>query len=176
VIGPRGLAAVEENDIVYRPAGGGGGGSGGGTAAPPAPPGMAAWSRIVDPDPVLMFRHSALTFNSHRIHYDRRYAVDGLGMPGLLVQAMLIARLMLELVHDAAPEAQVASFAFRSGKPLYDTAPFTLAGEPAADGHSARLWAADAARGIAMTATVDFAAWPVVAGREFGQHRGGRQR
>jgi len=158
ISGPRGLAAVEENDIVYRPAGGsGGGGTGGAPAARPAPPGQAVWSRTVDPDPVLMFRHSALTFNSHRIHYDRRYAVETLGMPGLLVQAMLIARLMLELAHDRRPDAAVTGFSFRSGKPLYDTAPFVLAGAPAADGRSATLWAADADGGIAMTATADFA-------------------
>ncbi|MGE0744918.1 MAG: acyl-CoA dehydrogenase [Rhodospirillales bacterium] len=155
VIGPRGVAAVEENDIVYRPAGGGGG-SGGAAGARPAP-GAAVWSRTVDPDPVLMFRHSALTFNSHRIHYDRRYAVETLGMPGLLVQAMLIARLMLELAHDNRPDAAVTAFSFRSGKPLHDTAPFTLAGEPAADGRSATLWAAAADGGIAMTATAGFA-------------------
>jgi 3-methylfumaryl-CoA hydratase len=151
VTGPAGLAVVEENDIVYRkPAGG----SGGGASEPPAMP-APAWRMTVDPDPVLLFRHSAVTFNSHRVHYDRRYC-EAHGMPGLLVQGMLIARLMLELVARERPDAAVARFSFRSGKPLYDTAPFTLCGAPAADGASARLWAADAEGAIAMTAEAGF--------------------
>jgi 3-methylfumaryl-CoA hydratase len=77
-------------------------------------------------------------------------------MPGLLVQGMLIARLMLELVNRERPGARVARFSFRSGRPLYDTAPFTLAGAPAADGASAQLWAIDTDGGIAMTAEAGF--------------------
>lgn len=155
VSGPAGLAVVEENDIVYRkPADGSGAGGNGGGAAPGTP--APVWRMTVDPNPVLLFRHSAVTFNSHRVHYDRRYA-EAHGMPGLLVQGMLIARLMLELVARERPGAAVARFAFRSGRPLYDTAPFTLAGTPAADGASARLWAQDSAGAIAMTAEVGFA-------------------
>ena len=150
VSGPGGLAATEENDIVYRkPAGGGGGGAPAAAEMPQTP-----WRATIDPDPVLLFRHSAATFNSHRVHYDRPYA-QAHGMPGLLVQGMLIARLMLELVNRERP-GPVARFAFRSGRPLYDTAPFTLAGAPGADGASARLWAIDADGGVAMTAELGF--------------------
>jgi 3-methylfumaryl-CoA hydratase len=155
ILGPAGLAVTEENDIVYRkpaPSGEGGGGSG---AAPELP--APEWRTTVDPDPVLLFRHSAATFNSHRVHYDRRYT-EAHGMPGLLVQGMLIARLMLELVNREQPGAAVARFAFRSGRPLYDTAPFTIAGLPAPDGASARLWAIDAAGGVAMSADAGFGA------------------
>jgi len=150
VSGPGGLAVTEENDIVYRkPAGGGGGGAPAAAEMPQTP-----WRATIDPDPVLLFRHSAATFNSHRVHYDRRYA-EAHGMPGLLVQGMLIARLMLELVNRERP-GPVARFSFRSGRPLYDTAPFTLAGAPGADGASARLWAIDADGGVAMTAELGF--------------------
>jgi 3-methylfumaryl-CoA hydratase len=151
VSGPGELAVTEENDIVYRkPAGGSGG-------APPSPTDMpeTPWRMTIDPDPVLLFRHSAATFNSHRVHYDRPYA-QAHGMPGLLVQGMLIARLMLELVNRERPGAAIARFSFRSGRPLYDTAPFTLAGAPAADGTSARLWAIDSEGGVAMTAEAGF--------------------
>ena len=151
VSGPDGLAVTEENDIVYRkPAGGGGGGAPPAIEMPETP-----WRMTIDPDPVLLFRHSAATFNGHRVHYDRPYALAH-GMPGLLVQGMLIARLMLELVNRERPGAAVARFSFRSGRPLYDTASFTLAGAPAADNASARLWAIDAAGGVAMTAEVGF--------------------
>ena len=155
VSGPAGLCIVEENDIVYRGAAGGtGGGAAAGTVAT-TEPSEAAWRATIDPDPVLLFRHSAVTFNSHRVHYDRRY-VEQHGMPGLLVQGTLIARLMLELVNREQPDARVARFSFRSGRPLYDTAPFTLAGQPAADGGAAQLWAIDAKGGAAMTAEVGF--------------------
>ncbi|MBM3487621.1 MAG: acyl-CoA dehydrogenase [Alphaproteobacteria bacterium] len=157
VIGPRGLAVVEENDIVYRPGGGGPAAAASPAAPESVPVAPPRWSRVVVPDPVLMFRHSALTFNSHRIHYDRDY-VRGHGMPGLLVQAMLIARLMLELVHAERPSAQVAAFSFRAGLPLYDTAPFRLTGEPASDGRSAVLAATASDGARAMAATVAFAA------------------
>jgi 3-methylfumaryl-CoA hydratase len=154
------LAVVEENDIVYRAAEMGGrpadaSGPRGKITSPNASP--LVWRRIVDPDPVLMFRHSAVTFNSHRIHYDRDFA-RAHGHPGLIMQAMLIARLMLELVRDERPHAAPSRFAFRAGQILYDTAPFTIEGAPAADGQSAQLRAFAAEGGIALSATVDFAA------------------
>ena len=82
-------------------------------------------TRVVAPDPVLMFRHSAVTYNSHRIHYDRDYAVEK-GYPGLLVQGTLIARLMLNMLEANAPNFGVGSFSFRSDKPIYDNGHFTL--------------------------------------------------
>jgi 3-methylfumaryl-CoA hydratase len=159
LIGAEGLAAVEENDIIYRaaetgvPTAGGQPAPGGGRPQEvPAP----AWRRSVDPDPVLLFRHSAVTFNSHRIHYDREFT-RGLGHPGLIVPGMLIARLMLEVVHDERPAAVVSGFSFRAGRILYDTAPFVIEGRPAADGRTAELRAVAADGGAALTATAEFA-------------------
>ncbi|MEK9644684.1 MAG: MaoC family dehydratase N-terminal domain-containing protein [Alphaproteobacteria bacterium] len=144
-----GVAVVEENDIIYRPKTPPSAGTGGGK---PAPPGDAVWSRTISPDPVLMFRHSAVTFNSHRIHYDRDYVRER-GYPGLLVQGTLIARLMMEMVRQESPGFDAASFAFRSGRPIYDDGAFTLGAEPLGGGEI-RLWALDATGDIGMTARV----------------------
>lgn len=154
VVTEGGIAIVEDNDIIFRAASGGGGsGASPPSAAAEAP--AAAWRRTITPDPVLMFRHSALTFNSHRIHYDRDYARER-GFPGLLVQGMLIARLMLEMVRDGMPGREVGTFAFRSGRPIHDTGDFTLSGDPAADGGSVTLVARDADGHVGMTAEATF--------------------
>jgi len=153
--GPGGPAAIEDDEILYLPR----------AAAPrrrdgvrPAPEVVRrpAWSREVRADPVLLFRHSALTFNAHRIHYDRDYA-RAQGEPGLVVQGMLIARLMLEMVRAELPGRSVAGFSFRSRAPVHDVAPFTLCGAPE-DGPRAALWARRADGVPAMTAAVDFGA------------------
>lgn len=148
IIGPNGVTTVEENDILYRlpaeadpapppkPAGDK-------PKGPPPPPGNAVWKRSITPDPVMMFRHSALTFNGHRIHYDRDYAVKVEKYPGLLVMGTLIARELLELLWNNMPGAELATYGFRSGRPLFDTAPFTVEGEPSEDGKSVKLWALD---------------------------------
>ncbi|HJS32219.1 MAG TPA: MaoC family dehydratase N-terminal domain-containing protein [Alphaproteobacteria bacterium] len=148
VIGDNGLALEEEHDIVYRPA------PTGGSAAsmPERALAGAPWRRIVQPDAVLLFRYSALTFNGHRIHYDHPYATKVEGYPGLIVHGPLIATLLLDLTTmHVSPEA-VARFAFRALSPLFDMAPFSLNGAPAEDGRSARLWAASVAGDLAMTA------------------------
>ena len=153
-----GLAVTEENDIIFRPpmpkAGGGAGAttsSAPASASGPKPLPAAAWTRSFAPDPVLMFRHSAVTFNSHRIHYDRDY-VKARGYPGLLVQGTLIARLMLEMVKAEMPGFAVGAFSFRSGRPIYDDGDFTIGGTPDAAGASVALRAADHAGNSGMTA------------------------
>lgn len=134
ISGEDGIAIREEHDIVYRdvpPAGGR-------SAAPvPAPVG-AAWTRTVVPDDVLLFRYSALTFNGHRIHYDRRYVTAEEGYPGLIVHGPLIATLLMELFrsHDGR---RLADFSFRAVSPSFDVAPFRVCGTPAPGG--AMLWA-----------------------------------
>jgi 3-methylfumaryl-CoA hydratase len=144
-----GLAITEEHDIVYRdhvrP----------GESAPQAPPAPAeaAWERTVCPDDVLLFRYSALTFNGHRIHYDRRYATEVEGYPGLVVHGPLIATLLLDAQRRNMPERRVARFEFRAVSPLFDTAPFAVCGAPQ-DGNAIRLWAKNASGGVAMDATV----------------------
>lgn len=150
-----GIAVVEQNDIIYRAATGPARKlSNGGQAKPPEPaklPAAPVWSRTITPDPVLMFRHSAVTFNSHRIHYDRDYVREK-GYPGLLVQGTLIARMMLDMVATEAPAFEIGAFSFRSGRPIYDDGHFTLGGAPSADGDWIDLWAADHAGRVGMTA------------------------
>jgi len=121
-------------------------------AQPPAAPAAGPWRREIRPDPVLLFRYSALTFNGHRIHYDQPYVTTVEGYPGLIVHGPLIATLLLDLVRRSAPERVLASFSFRAVSPLFDTAPFTVNGGP--DG---KLWAANARGGLAMEGTVEFA-------------------
>jgi 3-methylfumaryl-CoA hydratase len=108
------------------------------------------WLRDIYPDEVLLFRYSALTFNGHRIHYDRRYAADFEGYRGLVVQAPLTATLLLELLRDNLPAARVTSFSFRAVQPLVDIAGFSVCGRPEDDGRTIRLWAKDREGGLAM--------------------------
>ena len=118
------LCIEEEQDIVYRE-------PGAPVARPlvvdwPAPP-PGAWSRIVTPDPKLLFRFSALTFNAHRIHYDRPYATGEEGYPGLVVHGPLTAVLLSELVRQNTARP-LREFSFRGLAPLFDLAPFRLVG------------------------------------------------
>ena len=127
------LALEERQSIVYRAAGGR-------TAAPeprplPAPP-AGAWTREIRADPVLLFRYSALTFIGHRIHYDRPYATEEEGYPGLIVHGPLLATLLIELVRRNVRRS-VRSFAFRAAAPIFDTAAFRVQGE--LQGDSVRL-------------------------------------
>ncbi|MEQ1692131.1 MAG: MaoC family dehydratase N-terminal domain-containing protein [Gemmatimonas sp.] len=136
---PRGLAISESQDLVYRtlPS------SGSATAAAPTETAApSTFSRAITPDPVLLFRYSALTFNSHRIHYDRRHATDVEGYPGLVVHGPLIATLLLDLLRREKPEARVRTFTFKAQRPLFDTAPFSVHGH-ADSSTNYRLWALD---------------------------------
>ena len=144
-----GIALSEEQDIVYRDHTGS---TEGKSAAPPAPV-DAAWERVIRPDDLLLFRYSALTFNAHRIHYDRRYATEVGGYPGLVVHGPLIATLLLDLLRRNLPDARVERFSFRAVSPLFDTAPFVLCGKPEGDRKTNLQWAKDAARHLATTAT-----------------------
>lgn len=117
----------EEQDIVYREPGA--------SVAAPVP---AAWSalpdgtlsRIVTPDTRLLFRFSALTFNAHRIHYDRPYAISEEGYPGLIVHGPLTAVMLLEIVRLQIAQT-IVGFSFRGLAPLFDLAPFRLVAKPA---------------------------------------------
>ena len=142
-------ALVEFHDIVYREAQRA-------DDVPPAPKKAdtgAAWQREIVPDDVLLFRYSALTFNGHRIHYDRRYVTEVEGYPGLIVHGPLIATLLMDLLRRQLPEAQVASFRFRAMRPIFDLHPFRVNGELQSDGHTVRLWASDHEGWLAMDAT-----------------------
>ena len=113
--------------------------------------------RDVTVGPVQMFRYSAATFNGHRIHYDRHYARDVEGYPGLVVHGPLIATMLLEFLQaQVAPKRFVERFEFRAIKPTFDIAPFALhAASPASDG-SVSLWSTNntGALGIQATAVV----------------------
>ncbi len=141
-----GAAVEEEQDIVYREAP---------KANAPAPVKSEAapradFTRRFVPDPTQLFRFSALTFNAHRIHYDRDYCRDVEGYPGLVVQGPFIAMLLMDHLLRANPAAHVRSFKFRAQRPLFDTAPFDLCLEARAG--AAGLWALDASGQQAMVA------------------------
>lgn len=119
--GARGPAIEEEQDIVYRGAEG--------AAVKPAeaaPPWPDALARVVTPDPVMLFRYSALTGNGHRIHYDHPYVTQVEGYPGLVVHGPLQATLMAALAEQAAPGMRLARFAFRGRRPCFDGRPLTV--------------------------------------------------
>jgi len=151
----RGLALVEEHDIVYRSAAQ----PGEAPPAPQAPPlaGQAAWSRTIVPDDVLLFRYSALTFNGHRIHYDRRYVTEVEGYPGLVVHGPLLATLLLDLLRRHRPQARVRAFDFRAVRPTFDLHPFSVHGLPSADGRTVQLWAQDHAGWLTLQGTATLA-------------------
>jgi 3-methylfumaryl-CoA hydratase len=149
----RGLALTEEHDIVYRPLG---------KASDPQPAPRRAdagapWQREIVPDDVLLFRYSALTFNGHRIHYDRKYVTEVEGYPGLVVHGPLIATLLVDLVRRQAPDARIAGFSFKAVRPTFDLHPFRVNGRPSADGKSVALWANDHEGWLTMQAEAHLA-------------------
>jgi 3-methylfumaryl-CoA hydratase len=149
IAGANGLALVEEHDIVYRdmPQPG---------EAPATPKPVrtdGTWHRDIHPTDPLLFRYSALTFNSHRIHYDRRYVTETEGYPGLIVHGPLIATLLIDLLRRNTDRA-IASFRFRAVSPLFDIAPFSVHG--AQDGDNVALWARNPTGHLAMEADATF--------------------
>jgi 3-methylfumaryl-CoA hydratase len=160
------LCVEEEQDVVYRERGGPVAAA---KVCEPAPAPAGAWTRVVTPDPTLLFRFSALTFNAHRIHYDRTYATGMEGYPGLVVQGPLTALLLLELVRCHA-RRPVAAFEFRAQAPLFDLAPFRLVATPAGD--RVQLEAQGPDGQAALTAAADLAPDPG-AGRQPAGEAGG---
>ena len=122
----------------------------------PAPT-EVAWGKRITADPVLLFRFSALTFNSHRIHYDLRWATETEGYPGLVVHGPLTTTLLIDFARDSNPGRAIRSYATQARAPLFDTAPFELRGRPTADGRGAELWAVTPEGTIAMSAEVGLA-------------------
>lgn len=121
------LRVEEEQDIVYKEPGPALPAPVPLSALPEAPPG--AWVQDIRPDTVLLFRFSALTFNAHRIHYDRPYARDEEGYPGLVVHGPLTAVLLAWLAQERSGRP-IARFSFQGRAPLFDLHPFRLIGEP----------------------------------------------
>ena len=144
------IALTEFHDIVYREAA-----KPDDVVPPPkAAPPHSTWETQWAPDDVLLFRYSALTFNGHRIHYDRRYVTTIEGYPGLIVHGPLIATLLLDLLRHRMPNAVIERFEFRALRPTFDTGHFFVCGEPQDDGRTIRLWARDHEGWMTMDATV----------------------
>ncbi|WP_432260906.1 FAS1-like dehydratase domain-containing protein [Cupriavidus sp. TMH.W2] len=149
--GAAGLAITEEQDIVYRE-----------QAPPGAPspepvlaPNDEDWAREIVADPVLLFRYSALTFNGHRIHYDRQYAAAIEQYPGLVVHGPLLATLLMELLRANQPDRQVRSFSFKGVRPTLVGQRFHVCGKLNAGGDAVSLWIRQEDGALAMTATAE---------------------
>lgn len=150
--GSEGLAIVDEHDIVYRED------NGTNTSTRPGEPApeRAQWSEQVDPDPTLLFRYSALTFNGHRIHYDRDYARDVEGYDGLVVHGPMLATIMVGLAGRAIPDRRISRFEFRGLRPVLDTDTFTVNADP--DGTDAlSVWVANGEGVLSMQGRTEFA-------------------
>ena len=139
----------DEQDVVYR-----------GPVAPGAPAGSQPaasapapdpeWCQVAAPDEVLLFRYSALTFNAHRIHYDKAYATSVEGYAGLLLHGPLIATLMLDHLRQRLPGAIVRAFEFRAVSPAVHPCRLTLCAAPGEVDRSFRVWARDDAHQLCM--------------------------
>lgn len=136
-----GVAVEEEQDLVYR--------------EPPAVMPRAGerrediaemdptWRHTVRPTETLLFRFSALTFNTHRIHYDRRYATHVEGYAGLVVHGPLIATLLLDLLQTHVTSDRIRRFHFKATRPTFDTSDFLVFGAPADGDDHFKLWSTD---------------------------------
>ncbi|MEE2904818.1 MAG: MaoC family dehydratase N-terminal domain-containing protein [Gemmatimonadota bacterium] len=144
----------EEKVLVFRNASGSNG-----VDARPSPqlPKEPIWDEPFIADEVTLFRFSALTFNSHRIHYDHPYVTDVEGYPGLIVHGPLLALLIADngvrrLGHRSPPAG--LTFKYRSVQPLFCNESIRICGD--AQQTPMRLWAAHKDRGVATEATLEF--------------------
>jgi len=151
VLDGEGVAIEEERRTVFREDVK----AGEGNQAPRREPALTdvPWRRRVTPDPVLLFRFSALTFNSHRIHYDRSWAMEVEGYPGLVVHGPLTTTLLVDFARDHNPGRRITAYATQARAPLFDNAPFELRGRPTARG--CELWAVTPEGTVAMSADVE---------------------
>ncbi|MBI1250599.1 MAG: acyl-CoA dehydrogenase [Alphaproteobacteria bacterium] len=145
------LAMEEEQDIVYidipeR------------FTPPPASPLLdCAWGEEIAIDPVLLFRFSALTFNGHRIHYDRTYATEVERYPGLVVHGPLQAIILFDAAARRMPARRAAQFSFRGVRPLFDFETVSVHGRDNEDGALA-LYTTNGDGAIGMQATLTWSA------------------
>ncbi len=146
----RGIAIEEVQDIVYLPMPK--------TFVPAVPnpiPEDLQWKEVYSVDPVLLFRFSALTFNSHKIHYDLRYATEVEKYPGLVVHGPLQALLLLESAKRNNPGRKPANYSFRAMRPLFEFDQVYICGRPNLDGgHD--LYTANGDGNIAMQAVISW--------------------
>ena len=146
VTSPRGVAIRERQDIVYRevtssqPA----------SAKAPPPPPKAQHRETHVSDPVLLFRYSALTFNGHRIHYDRDYVTKVEGYPGLIFHGPMQAAFMVELAAKLHGGAAPKKFVYRGLQPLFEGEFSVNASETSA---GMDVWTANSAGQLTMKGT-----------------------
>jgi 3-methylfumaryl-CoA hydratase len=141
------LCLREEQDLVYREMP---------VTAVPLPPGDPSPAvperlRRIEVNPVLLFRFSALTYNAHRIHYDREYATRTEFYPGLVVHAPLLAILVLDLAVQMKPGIPITQFRFRAVRPTIDVGPIHLGGK--CEGSEMTLWSSDHENFVGLRAT-----------------------
>lgn len=147
VTGPGGVVATEEQDIAYREAS-----TGTASAKPeaPAPLPDAAWRLPFTPDPVLLFRYSALCFNGHRIHYDVDYARDAEGYAGLVVNGGLSTTMLLDAAMKQAPGATLRAADIRTMRPVMCNRPAMLCGTAPDEQGNRTLWVEDETGAMAL--------------------------
>ncbi|MEM7267977.1 MAG: MaoC family dehydratase N-terminal domain-containing protein [Pseudomonadota bacterium] len=145
-----GLALTEEQDIVYRedPK------PGDPAKAPAAAPTDEHRSRRVDYTSTKLFRYSALTFNGHRIHYDREYATGVEGYAGLITHGPLIAQEMLGF-GEAEPGRRAKSYSYRALSPAFDFEALEFCAKDDDDG--ADLWTRGPDGRLVMKGRIEFA-------------------
>lgn len=148
------LAVVETQSIVYREA------ASGGQALSPPPLGEGRFTpegwdahRVLVPDPRLLFRYSALTFNTHRIHYDAPYAQGVECYRGLVVHGPLTASLLLQLAARELGENALRTFSFRGLSPAIAGEPLHLVMRKSEAGYDLAAFAGDGRQVTAASAT-----------------------
>jgi 3-methylfumaryl-CoA hydratase len=143
---PRGLAIRERQDIVYRdmtksaPA-----------AKPASPPPSAKHRESHMADEVLLFRYSALTFNGHRIHYDRDYVTKVEGYPGLIFHGPMQAAFLVEFAAKLHGGAAPKKFVYRGVQPLFEGSEFSVNANETEDGME--LWTSNSSGAPTMKGT-----------------------
>ena len=145
-----GLALSEEHDIVYREKP---------TSTTISPTTKQSevkpeFSETFTPDPVILFRYSALTFNGHRIHYDREYVTNTEGYPGLLVHGPLLATLLIDNFQKNHPDLQITDFEFKALHPVFELNPLKICSTNPDSDNKAVLWIEDHQQNLCMRASV----------------------
>lgn len=128
--GQEGLCVREEQDLVYRNPSA----AGVSKIKPNSPLQKADFSVAADANSVRLFRYSALTFNSHRIHYDHPFVTQTEGYPALVVQGALLATMLVAAFHQHHPDKRIADFSYRAVAPLFAGEAFELCGSWRKDG------------------------------------------
>jgi len=109
------------------------------------------FTKSYQPDPIMLFRYSALTFNAHRIHYDVDFCREVEGYPNLVVHGPLTATLILDLYYHQFPDKKIKEFEYRGQSPLFIPNTFSVNGK-----ENGEAWASNHEGGLAMSAKVTY--------------------